>query len=123
MDPNFVDGGVCGTNIKWTVTMLENGKLKLTVSGNGAMPEFGTAKTPWFGYAAEIVEIEVTEGVTTIGRCAFYGLKFVRKATIADTVASINDYGFYMCFLLKSIDLPEGVTVSENAFVKTGIAA
>ena len=85
------------------------------------MPEFGTAKTPWFGYAADIVEIEVTEGVTTIGRCAFYGLKFVRKATIASTVTSVSDYGFYMCFLLKNIDLPEGVAVGKDAFTKTGV--
>ena len=122
MDPNFVDGGVCGNNIKWTVTKLENGKLKLTVSGEGAMPTFSTGYTPWFGYAADIVEVEVTEGVTTIGRCAFYGLKFVRKATIADTVTAIDDYGFYMCFLLKSIELPEGVTIGKDAFVKTGVS-
>jgi hypothetical protein len=123
IDPSFVDGGICGNNIKWTVTRLENGKLKLTVSGEGAMPKFSTAGAPWFSYAADIVEIEVTEGVTTIGRCAFYGLKFVRKATIADTVTAIDDYGFYMCFLLKSIELPEGVTVGKDAFVKTGVAS
>ena len=97
--------------------------MKLTISGNGAMPEFSTAGTPWFEYAAEIAEIEVCEGVTTIGRCAFYGLKFVRKATIADTVTSISDYGFYMCYLLKSIDLPENITIGKDAFVKTGIVA
>ena len=85
------------------------------------MPDFSTAGTPWYGYAADIVEIEVCEGVTTIGRCAFYGLKFVRTATVASTVTAIGEYGFYMCRLLTSIELPEGVIIGKDAFVKTGV--
>ena len=123
IDPNYVDGGVCSKNVKWSVTKLENGKLKLTISGNGAMPEFGTGKTPWFGYASDIVEIEVGEGITAIGRCSFFGLKFVRKATVANTVTSIGDYAFDSCFLLKGIEIPESVTyISATAFKKTGLA-
>ena len=121
LDDNFVDSGICGNGVKWTVTLLENGKMKLTISGEGATYDFSTACTPWFEYAAEIAEIEVTEGVTYIGRCAFYGLKFVRKATIAETVTAIGDYGFYMCYLLKSIELVDGITVGKDAFVKTGV--
>ena len=105
----------------WLVTRLENGKLKLTIKGNGAMPDFSTAGAPWYGYAADIVEIEICEGVTTVGRCAFYGLKFVSKVTVASTVTAIGDYGFYMCRFLKEIVLPEGVTVGKDAFVKTGV--
>ena len=87
------------------------------------MPEYSTGYAPWFAYASDIVEIEVKDGVTTIGRCAFYGLKFVRKATIASTVTTIGDYGFYMCFLLKSIEIPEGVTsIGLDAFKKTGLS-
>ena len=67
-----------------------------------------------------LVEVEVTEGVTTIGRCAFYGLKKVTVVTIADTVTAIGDYGFYMCKALTEIALPEGVTIGKDAFVKTG---
>ena len=28
----------------------------------------------------------------------------------------------YMCYLLKSIELPEGVTIGKDAFVKTGVS-
>ena len=109
------------TDVLWTITTLENGKLKLTIFGNGAMADYGTACTPWYGYAADIVEIEVCEGVTSVGRCAFYGLKFVRTVTLPETLTAIGDYGFYMCRLMKEITLPEGVTIGKDAFVKTGV--
>ena len=85
------------------------------------MADYGTAGAPWYAYWEQITEIEIQEGVTTVGRCAFYGLKFVRKVTVASTGTSIGDYGFYMCRLLKSIELPEDVTIGKDAFVKTGV--
>ena len=87
------------------------------------MTKFETAGAPWYGSLADIVEVEVCEGVTTIGRCAFYGLKFVKTATIADTVTAINDYAFNGCFSLKSIVIPDSVTyIAETAFTKTGLS-
>ena len=126
VDESFVDGGICknGTT-KWAITLLENGKYKLTISGNGKMPEFSTGEAPWYKteYALQIVEIEIAEGVTNVGRCAFYGLKYVSKVTVSSTVTSIGDYGFYMCRMLKSIDLPAGIThIGTQAFEKTGLA-
>ena len=121
LDPNYVDSGICLNDIIWEITTLENGKLKLTIRGNAAMPDFSTAGAPWYGYAADIVEIEVCAGVTSIGRCAFYGLKKVTTVTVADTVTAIGEYGFYMCKALTEIALPEGVTVGTDAFVKTGV--
>jgi hypothetical protein len=125
IDENFVIGGMCNTRVKWSLSYIDDThtKMKLTITSQrgGAMPEYGTGAAPWYEYLDSIVEIEVGEGVTTVGRCAFYGLKFVRTATVASTVTSIGDYGFYMCRLLKSIELPEGVTIGTDAFVKTGI--
>ena len=121
LDPNYFVGGIMHTDVIWELTDIGNGNLKLTIRGNGAMADYGTAGAPWYPYWEQITEIEVQDGVTTVGRCAFYGLKFVRKATVADSVTAIGDYGFYMCRLLKSIELPEGVTVGKDAFVKTGV--
>ena len=110
------------TDVLWTLTTLESGKLKLTIFGNGMMADYGTACAPWYGYAADIVEIEVCEGVTSVGRCAFYGLKFVRTVTLPETLTAIGDYGFYMCRLMKEIIIPEGVTtIGKDAFTKTGV--
>ena len=125
VDPNFVDGGVCkNKTTKWAITLLENGKYKLTISGNGNMPEFSTGEAPWYKteYALDIVEIVIEEGVTNVGRCAFYGLKNVSSVTMADTVTSINDYGFYFCKALTTIDLSNvGESVGKQAFEKTKV--
>ena len=125
LDPNYVTGGACNTTVKWALTYVDDTKtkMKLTITGSGAMPKFETAGTPWYGYLNDIVEVEVCEGITEIGRCSFYGLKFVKVATIADTVTAINDYAFNGCFSLKSIEIPESVTfIAETAFTKTGLA-
>ncbi len=125
IDPNFAYGGMCNTEVSWTLTYVDDTKtkMKLTVRGKGAMPEYGTGAAPWYQYLNDIVEIEVGEGITTIGRCAFYGLKFVKTVTIADTVTAINDYAFNGCFSLKSIEIPESVThIGKDAFAKTGLA-
>lgn len=125
VDPCFVAGGACNTYTKWTLTYIDGSKtkMKLTVSGNGVMPTYGTGKAPWFGYAADIVEIEVTEGVTSIGRCAFYGLKFVKKVTLSEGITVIDDYAFNMCRMLKEIEIPSTVTkIGIDAFAKTGLS-
>jgi hypothetical protein len=109
------------TDVIWELTDIGNGNLKLTIRGNGAMADYGTAGAPWYAYWEQITEIEIQEGVTTVGRCAFYGLKFVRKVTVPTTLTAIGEYGFYMCRLLKSIELPENVTIGKDAFVKTGV--
>jgi hypothetical protein len=124
LDPNYVTGGACNTTIKWALTYVDDTKtkMKLTVSGTGAMPKFETAGTPWYGYLNDIVEIEVGEGITEIGRCAFYGLKFVTKVTLHEGLVTIGDYAFNTCLLLKTIEIPESVTfIAETAFKKTGL--
>ena len=124
VDGYFVVGGMCNTEVKWTLTYIDDAKtkMKLTVSGNGAMPDYGTGAAPWYEYLNAIIEIEVCGGVTNIGRCAFYGLKFVKNVTIADGIESIGDYAFNGCFSLMSIEIPDSVTyISESAFTKTGL--
>jgi len=125
IDPNYVDSGICGNGLKWTLTYIDPVKktMKLTVSGTGKMTEFGTAGAPWYEYAWDIVEVEVESGVTSIGRCAFFFLRRLTKVTIADTVTVIGDYAFNTCWSLKEITLPEGVTkIGTDAFKKTGLA-
>ncbi len=125
IDPNFAYGGMCNTEISWTLTYVDDTKtkMKLTVRGKGAMPEYGTGAAPWYQYLNDIVEVEVCEGITSIGRCAFYGLKFVKSATIANTVTAIGDYAFNGCFSLKSIEIPDSVSsIGKDAFAKTGLA-
>lgn len=124
IDPLLVDGGSCNSRITWRLTYKDETKteMKLTVSGTGAMPNYGTAATPWYKYLEAITEIEVTEGVTVIGRCAFYGLKRVTSVTLPNGLTEIGDYAFNTCKSLSEIDIPETVThVAPTAFGKTAI--
>ncbi|MBQ9117249.1 MAG: leucine-rich repeat domain-containing protein, partial [Clostridia bacterium] len=95
----------------------------LTVSGNGIMPSFGTGAAPWYGYAAQIVEIEVQEGVTNVGRCAFYNLTKVTKVTLPEGLVSIDAYAFSGCKVLTEIAIPSTVTtIDPTAFNKAGVS-
>ena len=125
IDPNFVAGGTCNSYTMWELVYIDETKtqMKLVISGNGIMPEYGTGGAPWYSYADSIAEIEVESGVTAVGRCAFYNLKNVVKVTLAEGIASIGDYAFSGCKALAEIDIPESVTsIGKGAFDKTGLA-
>ena len=125
IDPNYVTGGMCGYNAKWTLTYIDEAKtkMKLTITGYGDMTAYRPAGAPWYEYLDSIVEIEVGEGITSIGKCAFYNLKMVRKVTLYEGLVSIGDYAFNTCRLLKEITVPTTVTyIGIDAFAKTGLA-
>ena len=122
IDPYLADGGACNSRITWRLTYTDEAKtkMKLTVSGTGAMPNYGTAAAPWYKYLEYITAIEVTEGITEIGRCAFYGLKRVTEVTLPEGLTAIGDYAFNSCKALANIHIPNTVThVSPTAFGKT----
>lgn len=125
INPNFVAGGACNSYTKWELSYIDDAKtqMKLVISGNGIMPEYGTGSAPWYEYLDQIVEIEITEGVTTVGRCAFYGLKMVTKVTLCEGIEKIGDYAFNGCKALTEIVIPTTVTsIGTGAFGKTGLA-
>ena len=111
--------------------MYENAKdnWKMVVSGAGEMKNFpyicdkNTAKgyiyCPTYYMAEEGVEtkiyaIEVLDGITTIGNCAFYKCTKATSVVIPDSVTSIGQNAFWVCPRLKTITLPEAVTKIEK---------
>ena len=106
-------------SVKWS---LNTSTGVLNITGTGAMPNYTVDELPWANYKSMIIRIEIGEGVTTVGRCAFYGLKFVTKVTLYDGLTKIGDYAFNGCRNLKDIDIPETVTaIGTDAFGKTGL--
>ena len=99
------------------------------------MYDWKTEKTdaPWFGggngvnygygnFSRQIKEIVVEEGVTGLGPAIFAGLKYVETVTLPSTLESIDDYAFAHCQDLKTIALPEGLTMlGSNAFEDSGL--
>lgn len=129
--------GTCGENLTWK---LENGTL--TISGSGAMDNYSEYQVaPWDACAEQVQRIVIEDGVTTVGRRAFYGMSNLTRAIIPASVtklgplvfadcasltqvafSSVEELGwgaFYGCESLVNITLPESLrTIGEKAFYR-----
>ncbi len=103
--------GSCGENLTWT---MEDGVL--TISGSGAMTNFGEAQSPFD--SLDFTSLVVNSGVTTIGTNAFQGCTEMQSVTLPETLISIGDYAFAECIVLAgNLSIPLSVeTVGEGAF-------
>ncbi|MBO6307154.1 MAG: leucine-rich repeat protein, partial [Paludibacteraceae bacterium] len=112
---------------QWTngnVTATLNG-TKLTVEKkpdtDGAMGTDWTAvgTTTWWGYVkGTITEVEIQDGVTSIGDSAFLYCEALTSVDIPSTVTSIGEYAFNGCSALTSVTIPNSVTsIGKGAFM------
>ncbi|MDD7424468.1 MAG: leucine-rich repeat domain-containing protein, partial [Candidatus Methanomethylophilaceae archaeon] len=111
-DAGSTASGTCGDNLTWE---LNDGTL--TISGTGSMKDYGWGNAPWYPYEAEIKSTIIGDGVTSIGKYAFYGCTGLTSVTIPNGVTSIGDYAFYGCTGLTSVTIPNSVTsIGDYAF-------
>ena len=61
-----------------------------------------------------VTDLVLPEGMTSVGRYAFYGCSSLSSITIPDGVTSIGEYAFSGCSSLSSITIPDGVTSIGN---------
>jgi hypothetical protein len=104
---------------KWgaTTVTLKNGTLR--VSGKGAMSGNGFPPCPWRGDTS-ITNLIIEDGVTYVGKHAFYELKSLKAVTIPKSVTSIGDCAFSRCGFM-SITIPSSVkSIGEEAFESCG---
>lgn len=116
--------GKCGESSRWYFSQLFE---KLTIIGFGNMHDFSYEdryKTPWYKYKEHIKTIEVSYGISRVGKRCFYGLDKVEQVHCADTVQEIGERSFAYCTSLKDIALPSGLKrIGKQAFRKcTNIA-
>ena len=110
--------GVDG-NITWS---LDTSTGVLTLSGEGSINDYGLelkgiTTAPWGTYHADIKEVVIQSGVTSIGDCAFYGCNSLTSVTIPEGVTSIGNHAFDGCRSLASVTIPSSVTsLGSNAF-------
>ena len=101
---DFVDSGTCGENLTWGIT--DEGVL--IISGEGPMENYDSWGGPW-AYA-DIRSVIIEDGVTTIGKYAFYGCETLTEVIIPDSVTTIGDMAFGMCFGLTEVTIPGSVS-------------
>lgn len=108
--------GEFGEGLSWVVS--EDGVL--TVSGNGAMPDYTkTDSAPWFSLANNITSIVVSEGITEIGQYSFNELKQATSVTLPATLTYIYDHAFRYCHGLVAVNFTAStteLTIGDNAF-------
>ncbi len=98
--------GSCGNNL--TYTLSDTGIL--TIGGTGDMSDFSSTTQPWKDERDRITSVVISNGVTTIGKYAFYNLTNLASVTIPSTVKSIAANAFQKCTSLTDIYIPESVT-------------
>ncbi len=101
--------GKCGENATYS---FDSTTGEVVISGEGAIyNNFSDFR------GDEVKSIVINEGITGIGRNAFYNCTGLKSVKIPSTVTSIGDYAFVSCSALTDITMVEGVTtVGYSAF-------
>ena len=111
---NQVASGSCGEALTWT--LYDEGTL--VISGSGAMKGYASNSRPtWNTYAASIRKVIISDGVTEIGKFAFYNDKYITDVVIGSGVKTIREKAFQGAAVLKNVSWGAAIEVIEkNAF-------
>ena len=86
------DSGECGNGVTYYYKESTN---TLTISGEGAMENYGTP--PWYSYRADIKAVVIEDGVMGIGNSAFQQCRSLTSISIPNSVTYIGDHAFQFC--------------------------
>lgn len=110
--------GAEGDNLKWVFA-----DSTLYITGSGAMADFNfddatwSANTPWKQYRFQIKKLDLPEGMTYIGRYAFWGLDGLKEVVLPEGLIETSDYSFSNCQRLRSFTFPTTLqTVGDGMF-------
>ena len=107
------NSGNINSTVKWEV---DNGTLRITGYEEIARKD-NEVYSSWNDLSGQIVNIEIGEGITKIGRMAFWGFDRLTNISFPSTLEVIEDHVFYGCYGLKSIKFPYGLkAIGEEVF-------
>lgn len=97
--------GFCGTedsNVNWSLD--EEGTLHIT--GEGTMASWESeADVPWAQYRSQIKEIQIEDGVTSVGAYAFCNCSDVTETVLPDSIKNIGEFAFFSCGGLSTVTI------------------
>lgn len=97
--------GFCGTedsNVNWSLD--EEGILHIT--GEGTMASWESeADVPWAQYRSQIKEIQIEDGVTSVGAYAFCNCSDVTETMLPDSIKNIGEFAFFSCGGLSTVTI------------------
>ena len=109
-----VFSGTCGESVTWK---FESATDTLTISGTGAVADYGTGDAPWYEHRNKIKSLVVEAGITAIGDNAFRGCQNIITVSLPEGLTAIGSYAFYECRRIETLKLPESATeLGQNAF-------
>jgi hypothetical protein len=111
--------GACTVTLEGTI---------LTVSGSGAMADYGGGSQPWKDYRTSISSIVIEDGVTYIGNNAFNGCNNANltSVTLPASVTEIGSYAFNGCTYLATVTFASGsqlTSIGSYAFLNSGLTS
>ena len=99
-------GGQCGDALFWE---YDPSTGELTITGSGDMYNtYGINDAPWKDYRGQITSVVLPEGMTSIGKNAFYQCSALTSINIPANVASMGDKVFYYCTSLETVTFAAG---------------
>lgn len=106
--------GADGDNLQWVLSC----DSVLTIRGTGAMKDYGYSGGPWGSSNLKYIKsVVIEQGVTSVGKFAFYRCQAMTSATIFNTVTSIGNDAFETCSALTAVTIPNSVTsIGDGAF-------
>ncbi|MBQ9767495.1 MAG: leucine-rich repeat protein, partial [Lachnospiraceae bacterium] len=108
---NVTASGKLSNGMEW---VLDGDTGTLTVAGKGAIPSYGSPSyAPWYEYRESIKSIVVSEGITEIGKRAFYWSTNCTSLTLPESLVTIREYGFNNLRALEEVTLPSNLKTME----------
>ena len=93
---------------KWLATYSNSTTRSATCDASSAITQYEIV-------AANCVEVEIGDCVTSIGYGAFWGFTGLTSINIPNSVTSIGQKAFNYCSSITSIDIPSGVTTIDTS--------
>ena len=111
------EDGTCGDNCTWSFTASTG---TLTITGSGPMDDYNYPfyVAPWDNQR-DSIKNAVINGVTSIGKHAFYECFALGSVTIGSSVTKIGNDAFFSCYSLNPVIIEENSqldTIGNSAF-------